>query len=171
MRVSHQLGKLTDDVEKTRRLTFVILLLVTLTIFIPIKTRMIPKWRLQVVDVNGVACPKMRVTESWGHYRLYLDGNDSIDDRLTDLNGYVEFPERFTRASLSRRIVMPMVTRVTTLMHGGWNIDGAVWGSGIKDVAWLQYKSDKPMPDRLRVEKCISEGTEQALTQALQLDF
>jgi len=100
------------------------------------------------------------VTESWGHYRLYLDGNNSSDNRRTDLTGYVEFPERTTRASLSRRIVMPMVTRIATIMHGGWDVDGAVWASRIKDVAWLSYKSGKPLPDRRQVERCIGDGTE-----------
>ena|SRR5687768_1115148 len=98
----------------------------------------------------------MRVTQSSGYYRLYLDGNFSRDDRLTDLNGYAQFPERTIRASLSRRIIMPLVTRVATIMHGGWVGDGAVWASGIKDVAWLSYESGRPLPAKMRVERCIS---------------
>ena len=56
----------------------------------------------------------------------------------------------------------PIVTRMATIMHGGWDVDGAVWASGIKDVAWLSYKSGKPLQDKMQVEKCISAGTEQA---------
>ena len=150
-------------IVKTRLLIVLIILFVAFVMLAPIETTTIPQWRVQVVDVNGAACPKMPVTESWGHYRLYLDGNSSSDNRLTDLKGYVEFPERTTRASLSRRIVMPMVTRMVTIMHGGWDISGAVWASGIKDVAWLSYKSGKPLPDKMRVEECISDDAEQAL--------
>lgn len=134
-----------------------IICFVILTIVIPIETTIIPKWRLQVVDVDGVACPSMRVTQQWGHYRLYVGGNDSSEDRHTDLNGYVEFPARSVRAGLLRRTTVPIVTRITTIMHGGWDISGAVWASGIKDVAWLSYHSDKPLPDKMRVEECISE--------------
>ena len=124
---------------------------------------MIPQWRLQVVDVNGIACSNMRVTQSWGHYRLYFDGKNSSEDRFTDQNGFVMFPERTVRASMSRRIVIPIFTRIATIMHGGWQIDGAVWASGIKDVAWLSYHGSDSLPDKMRVEKCIDGGAEQSL--------
>src|SRR5262245_15799479 len=120
----------------------------------PIETTIIPRWKLQVTDERGAPCTNMRVTQSWGHYRLYLDGNDSGENRFTDVNGYVEFPERTVRASLGRRIFMPVLTRIGTLMHGGWVISGSVWASGIKDVTSLSY-DDKPLPDKMRVEKCI----------------
>ena len=113
-----------------------------------------------MVDVNGVACSQMRVTQSWGHYRLYVDGNYSSDDRSTDTNGYVQFPQRTIRAGLLRRVLMPMVTRVATIMHGGSNVDGAVWASGIKDVAWLSYRPGTSLPKEMRVDKCLSNGLE-----------
>lgn len=133
-----------------------------IAILIPIETTVVPTWKLQVVDINGAACTNMRVTQSWGHYRLYLDGNYSSEDRFTDMNGYVEFPERTTRASLSRRIIMPIVTRIATIMHGGWRVSGAVWASGIKDVAWLSYHPGMSLPDKMRVEKCLSDGFKQS---------
>ncbi|MDQ3664999.1 MAG: hypothetical protein M3410_00135 [Acidobacteriota bacterium] len=150
-------------VVKTRLLIIVIICFVMLAMLAPIETTVIPPWRIQVVDVNGTSCPNMRVTESWGHYRLYLDGNESSDDRFTDANGYVQFPERKIRASVSRRIMMPIVTRITTIMHGGWRVSGAVWASGIKEVAWLSYHGANSLPDKMRVEKCINDGAEQAL--------
>ena len=78
---------------KSRPLIVVLICLVIFVILAPIETSVIPQWTVQVVDVNGTACANMRVTQSWGHYRLYLDGNSSSDDRLTDLNGYVQFPQ------------------------------------------------------------------------------
>ena len=129
-------------------------------ILAPIETNLIPQWTVQVVDVNGTPCANMHVTQSWGHYRLFLDGNYSSDSRLTDPNGYVQFPERTIRASLSRRIIMPIVTRMATIMHGGWKVDGAIWASGIKDVAWLSYENGKALPGKMRVEECIAERPE-----------
>jgi hypothetical protein len=143
-------------VTKGSLLIVVVICFGVLGILVPIETSLIPQWNVQVVDVNGIACANMRVTQDWGHYRLYLDGNSSSDQRLTDRNGYVHFPERTIRASLFRRIIMPIVTRMTTVMHGGWEVDGAVWASGIQDVAWLSYKSGRLLPGRMRVEKCIS---------------
>ena len=147
-------------VAKTRLLIIAVICFVTLGLFAPIETTLMPPWRIQVVDVSGTACSGMRVTQSWGHYRLYLDGNDLSRDGLTDANGYVQFPERRIQASLSRRIMMPIVTRVATIMHGGWRISGAVWASGIKDVAWLSYHGGNSLPDKMRVEKCINAGVE-----------
>lgn len=132
------------SVIKTRLFIVAIFCFVMLVMFAPIETAVIPQWRIQVVDLNGTSCPNMRVTESWGHYRLYHDGNYSSDHRFTDANGYVQFPERTIRASLSRRVIMPIFTRIATIMHGGWDVDGAVWASGIKDVAWLSYRSGIP---------------------------
>ena len=129
----------------------------------PIETTIVPIWKLQVVDVNGTACSSIRVTQSWGHYSLYIDGNYSSEHRLTDMSGYVQFPERTIRASLPRRLIMPIITRLLTIMHGGWGVDSAVWASGIKDVAWLSYKGGKSLPDKMRVEKCINDGNEQFL--------
>ena len=146
---------------KRRLLIVVLIFLVLFVIFVPFETSVIPQWRVQVVDVNGSACANMHVTQSWGHYRLYLGGNFSSDDRFTDANGYVQFPERTIQASLLRRIIMPIITRMTTIMHGGWRIDGAVWAIGIKDVAWLSYESGKPMPEKMGVEKCLSDESEQ----------
>jgi len=145
-------------VIKTRLLVVGIICLVMFVMLAPIETSVIPQWRVQVVDESGTPCANMRVTQSWGHYRLYLDGKSSSEDRYTDPNGYVEFPERTIRASLIRRIIVPVVTRITTLMHGGWDVSGAVWASGIKDVAWLSYKSGRSLPGKMRVERCTQEA-------------
>ena len=131
-----------------------------LILFAPFETKLLPEWKLRVTDVSGVACSRMRVNQSWGHYRLYLDGNYSSENRMTDTNGYVQFPERTIRASLARRIMMPIITRITTIMHGGWHVDGAVWASGIRDVAWLSYRPGTVLPDEMRVDKCVSEDAE-----------
>jgi len=144
-------------VVKTRLLIVAIICFAIIAILFPIETTVVPEWRLQVVDVNGTACSNMRVTQSWGHDSLYLDGSYSSDNRLTDLGGYVQFPERTIRASMPRRIIMPIITRILTVMHGGWGADGAVWASGIKDVAWLSYKGGKSLPDKMRVEECIDD--------------
>ena len=119
----------------------------------------VPAWKLRVVDGNENVCRNMRVTQSWGHYSLYLDGGDDSEDRFTDMNGYVEFPERTIRASGIRRIVVPVIAHILLIAHGSVGASGAVWASGIKDVAWLSYKTGKPLPDKMRVERCISGGT------------
>lgn len=122
----------------------------------PFESMVVPSWRVKVIDTNGVACENMPVTEMWGHYSLFLSGNFQSADNLTDGEGFVEFPERRVRAIGIRRLVMPVVTRALTIAHGSTGADGAVSTSGLKDVAWLSYKENAPLPDTARVEKCIT---------------
>src|SRR5688500_19912587 len=75
----------------------------------------------------------------------------------TDLNGYAQFLARTIRASLPRRVIMPIGTRIALIMHGGWEVDCAVCASGIKDVAWLSDAGGRSRPGRVPVEKCMSE--------------
>ncbi len=140
----------------------IVCFIVILAVF-PLESTVIPKWRLQVIDVSGTRCANMRVTQSWGHYSLYVGGNDQTDDRLTDANGNVESPQRTVRAGLARRLVVPVITHVLVIMHGSVGPSGAVWASGIKDVAWLSYAPGKPLPDTMRVDKCLSAAPNKSL--------
>lgn len=123
----------------------------------PFESTVVPAWQVKVVDVNGAACPSMPVTESWGHYSLFMGGDSHSADQLTDPEGFVKFPERRIRAIGLRRLIMPIVTKVLTIAHGGTGVDGAVFVTGLKDVAWLSYKGDKPLPDTARVKECLTE--------------
>ena len=143
------------DVKKRLLIAFALGLIIVV-MFIPIETTVIPRWKLQVVDVNGTPCANMIVTQHWGDYRLYSVGNLTTTALYTDRNGYVEFAERTVRASLSRRLIMPVITSVGSLMHGGGEVVGVVLASGIKDVTDLRYQPDNPLPDKMRVERCLS---------------
>jgi len=144
---------------KKRYLIYAISCLAIVLLFYPFESTVVPTWKLQVVDVDENICRNMRVTQSWGHYSLYLDGGDRSEDGFTDMNGYVEFPERTVRASGLRRVVVPVVAHILVIVHGSVGASGAVWASGIKDIAWLSYRAGKPLPDKMRVERCISGGT------------
>lgn len=154
-------NRYTDCVTPTRKryIIFAMSCLTVALLFYPFESTVVPAWELQVVDVSGNVCPNMRVTQSWGHYSLYLDGADESEDRFTDMNGHVEFPERTIRAIGLRRVVVPVIAHILVIAHGSVGTSGAVWASGIKEVAWLSYRAGKPLPDKMRVERCISGGT------------
>jgi hypothetical protein len=122
----------------------------------PYESTVVPAWRVKVIDTNGVACENMPVTEMWGHYSLFLMGNHQSEDGVTNREGLVEFPERRVRAIGIRRLVMPFVTKALTIAHGSTGVSAAVHTSGLKNVAWLSYKGDLPLPDTAHVEKCIT---------------
>jgi hypothetical protein len=144
---------------KKRYVIFATFCLTVALLLYPFESAVVPAWKLRVVDVNENVCRNMRVTQSWGHYSLYLDGRDESEDRFTDINGYVEFPERTIRASGLRRVSVPVIAYILVIAHGSVGASGAVWASGIKDVAWLSYRASKPLPDKMRVERCIGGGT------------
>src|SRR6266536_3095031 len=113
-------------VTNKRYLIAAIVCFVIILAVFPIESTVVPKWRLQVVDVSGTPCANMRVTQSWGHYSLYLDGNDQTDNRVTDTQGNVEFPERTVRAGLARRLVVPVIAHILVIAHGSVDPSGAV---------------------------------------------
>lgn len=143
---------------KQRQIMYLVLLGIAGMSLYPYESLVIPAWRLQVMDVNANVCKDMPVYQSWGHYSLFLMGSLGRDERLSDQNGFVEFPERRVRAIGLRRVVMPVITHVLTLAHGSVGADGAVSASGLKDVAWLTYREGKPLPDNVRVERCITQA-------------
>src|ERR1044071_5555855 len=77
----------------------------------PFESLVVPSWKVEVIDINGAVCANMPVTETWGHYSLFLAGDFQSADEVTDSQGFVEFPERHIRAIGIRRVVMPVVTR------------------------------------------------------------
>ena len=73
---------------------YIIILIVIVMIF-PFPTTIVPAWKLKVVDGRENICPNKEVTQTWAHYSIYIgSGNFQSEDRLTNEEGYVEFPER-----------------------------------------------------------------------------
>lgn len=124
----------------------------------PFESMVVPVWRVKVIDVKGRVCENMPVSETWAHYSLFLSGDFRSADDITNSDGFVEFPERRVRAIGIRRLVMPFVTKMLTIVHGSTGADGSISTSGLKDVAWLSYKGELPLPDTARVEKCITKA-------------
>ncbi|MBX3298204.1 MAG: hypothetical protein KF736_01925 [Acidobacteria bacterium] len=121
----------------------------------PFESTVVPEWKLEVRDVNGNLCRDMRVTESHAHYSLFLGPNGGTEDQYTDSNGIVVFPEKTVRAIGLRRVVVPIIAHILIIAHGSVGPSGAVWATGLKDVAWLSYKPGKPLPYNMRVEECL----------------
>lgn len=126
----------------------------------PFESSVVPVWTIQVLDVEGKPCASMSLLQSWGHYSLFLTGGTDMEYALTDVDGVVVFPERTIRASGIRRIVMPFVAEIMTLMHGGTGPSGVVHVTDLKDVAWLSYKVDQPLPNIAKVGKCYIDTKE-----------
>jgi hypothetical protein len=144
--------------RRSRYLIIALISVVSILLVYPFQSTVVPVWRLKVVDLAGGACSGMQVNEGWGHYSLELQPTTGGEYLFTDKSGYVTFPERRTRASLIRRIVMPVITRVMVIAHGSTGIHAYVFASGMKNGTSLNYEPGKPMPNTILVERCYSDG-------------
>lgn len=69
----------------------------------PFQVRVVPVWRIQVVDSAGRPVSNMPVAQDWRHYSFEQESH--WEDSVTDENGYVTFPERLVRVSVARRLI------------------------------------------------------------------
>ena len=137
-----------------------IIISVIIAMLIPFPTTIVPTWKLKVVDEQGNICPNKEATQTWAHYSIYIgSGNFQSEDRLTDEEGNVEFPTRTVWAPLFWRIIGTVIANALTIAHGSAGADSSVHSSGIKDVAWISYKPEKPMADKIVVHSCVYDGS------------
>lgn len=137
--------------------------------FVPFTTVVVPEWRIIVSDREGSVCVQKRVTQYWSHDSLGIPEYGGVDNRLTDSNGIVMFPERNVTASLVYRIVITAIRAVGALFHaGGWGISGSVYATGFvsPDGSWaLHYDKYKPLPQKLVVDECSYESEPEGVGQ------
>lgn len=127
---------------------------------IPFPTTIVPTWKLKVVDEQNNICPNKEVTQTWAHYSIYIgSGNSQSEDRLTDEEGNIEFPTRTVWSPLIWRIIGAVIANALTIAHGSAGADSSVYSSGIKDVAWISYKPEKPLSDKIVVHSCIYDSS------------
>jgi hypothetical protein len=67
-------------------------------LFYPYRTKGIPEWRLQVLDSNGKPLAGVPVSEDW--LDPIDEGNSTSDQKKTEPNGAVAFPQRVLHSRL-----------------------------------------------------------------------
>jgi len=117
--------------------------------FIPYETIVIPPWKLRVTDENATPYSHKQVQQTWKHYTLEVDAADNLEDRWTDVEGYVSFPQRTICASLIVRCVMTLVNGFKRVAHGSLGISGSVAATGPQGYKRLEYDSKKPISKSL----------------------
>lgn len=139
--------------------TIIILIILSLLIT-PFPTKVVPNWKIRIVDTFGNACNNQEVETSWGHYTIHVFGNaDNQDRQNTDETGYVEFPTRWIWAPLIWRLIAPVFSFFLTLMHGGGGIYATIDTKNKvdKSKAWISWKPGQSLPDEIVVERCQSD--------------
>src|SRR5947209_16359770 len=102
-----------------RTLNWIGLMLLGIVILtVPVQTTVVPEWRLRVVTKDGRPCAGVTVSESWEDYTLELESGKGIEDKKTDQDGYVTFPQRVVRATLFTRSLRTIASYLTFPVHG-----------------------------------------------------
>jgi hypothetical protein len=128
-------------------LTVAVLLLIGITY--PFESKVVPAWRIQVIDEAGKPYAGMEVSQAWKHYSLELEGGENMETRWTDASGYVEFPERTLRLSLLSRAFRMAFTRAAKLLHGSTGISADIAATGPQGYKSVEYVPGKPLPEQL----------------------
>jgi len=123
-------------------------------LIIPFPTTAVPEWRVRVIDPEGEPVAGVWVRQAWKHYSLQLEGGENFDERWSDKNGYVVFPEKRITKGLLHRIVLIALTGLLTLAHGSTGVHASVWAVTDKcSSEFLDYAASKPLADTARL-KC-----------------
>ena len=86
-------------------------------LFVPFPSQMVPEWRIQFRDEAGLPTQRRVVEQSWKSYTYFAAGG--YDQRCTDEDGSVVFPQRYLWSGIFARIASPILANVMTLAHGG----------------------------------------------------
>lgn len=132
-----------------QRRRIIMALPVVVMLLIPFETPIVPAWRLKVIDEDGNPYINMKVRQAWKDYTLDPGAGEHIEDRWTDENGYVFFPERTIYSSLLSRLFLPVYSNAMRLAHGGFGIHADVAATGPQGYQSLQYDPNKPLPQEL----------------------
>ena len=134
----------------TKRGLLILSACVAVILLYPAKTVVVPAWKIRVVDESGRPLPNEFVRQVWKHYSLELGADDHSDDKWTDAEGYVSFPERTVRANLLQRILVPVRNMVALGPHASYGISAyvMVWGGHLLP-ATADYDPDKPLPQEI----------------------
>jgi hypothetical protein len=91
----------------------------------------------------------------WQHYSL--EGGGHEEERRTDGNGYVVFPERKIWAPLSWRVVSTSLSVVSIFVHGGMDMGVSAWvmveGYSMREEGIKFYQPGKPLPSEIRLAR------------------
>jgi hypothetical protein len=138
-----------------------LLLIVAIAIggLIPFETRVVPTWKIRVVDETGAPYASMRVRQSWYHYTLDPEPGGNSDTRWTDAEGYVEFPERRLGASIFSRVVRSAYAVFGKVFaHGGLGIQAYIDSSGPQGYRSIDYTPGKTLPNKLILPRGQKQG-------------
>lgn len=121
-----------------------VLICVSIILLFPWKSRIVPSWRIQVVDEQGHPIKNLAVSQNWvnpNFQMLWLE-----EDFSSDENGFVTLPER----SAWGNVLLQLFSLTWSRIHGErQNYDAMVFGWGDYTGGEVYYVKGQELPDKL----------------------
>ena len=140
--------------SKSKAIILLICFLIVGMMLPVITVTVVPPWRIQVTNEDGEPLKNEPIRQTWNDYSLeFSPVSAHEEDSTTDLNGYVEFPERTIRISLLSFIYGRLRDAMPQLNpHSSYGKSSFVLclRSGGCRAFWRESES---LPDRIIVNK------------------
>jgi len=135
--------------RKKAYIAIIIFLLALGATLVPYRTVLVPKWRVRVVNEQGVPYVGKMVDQTCEHYTYDVNPCSlAADDirRYTDDNGYVEYSEKSFSLSLLSRIVRACKSYFLLIAHGSVGPDVHLYSANprYKDLKYIPGSGDPP---------------------------
>lgn len=126
--------------------------LVLIALNIPFETVSVPEWKIKVTNQDGVPLKDVLIRQHWNNYSLDFSAVDvKEDDRVTDRNGIVIFPERRDRASGAHRLMALFYDLAKlAIVHSSSGIHATVLSPDYADTT-VSYDGSGTPPNQLIV--------------------
>ena len=117
----------------------------------PLKTTVVPEWKVRVIDEKGSPLSNIGVREVWQHYSI--ESKDHEEDLPTDHNGHVTFPKRTIRSTLAIRIIRSAINSLNPHASSGPGAYLIILAPAYETSSTVFYTPGQPLPSEVVVKK------------------
>jgi len=146
-----QINRVSKSKKKIFRNVALLIIILCFVSLYPIRTASVPSWKIQIVREDGEPLRGVGVRQYWGDDSI--DYQDSVEDRLTDNDGFVMFPPRVVTANFVQRVFYPILNLMGGA-HSSWGPHAMVMVL-VKDsssIGSADWSKGKPLPERIVVQ-------------------
>ena len=135
-----------------KRAVLIISAIIVIAFFFPFDRTVVPPWRFQVIDETGHPLTNMPVRQIWRHYSV--EGDEHIEDSITDRNGFGKFPRRTIRVSQVQIIRGTISNFLKYSIHASYGPSSYIIvlaGDDFITDPKASYSGSGPLPKRVTV--------------------
>lgn len=117
--------------------------------FYPLEVTDVPAWRIRVLDQTGQPVSGVVLRQYWKNYTLETEPGENTEEKQSDVDGYVQFERRSTKASVAQRILRGTLRYIAQLSHGSVGVSSRV--VVLESLTTLDYEPRQPLAREVKV--------------------